>query len=265
VVLVAGAAVGYWLYGERLPSVLSRAASGAADKVTDVAVRTSERLDSQEGARIAAEEAARRQAARISRDSALGWVTIRTGNANGRPPAGRTANPLAPLRRRNGPAYVSLSATEVAGVLAPLLQQLPPSAGSADVAFDRDQLLLRAAVAWRDFTGESAVGALVGESLLGTDTLFLAGPVEPVRPGLAQLRVRELRIKGLDVPPRAIRSLIEALRRHAAVAPADVDLTGLAADALPVPLPSVVSDARVVNGKLTLYRAVPAASTTPAK
>ncbi|MCE2902036.1 MAG: hypothetical protein ACK6DP_07640 [Gemmatimonas sp.] len=263
--LVVGGAAGYWLYGDRFPSVLSRAASGAADKVTDVAVRTSERLDSQEGARIAEEEAARRQAARIARDSALGWVTIRTGNANGRSPATRTANPLAPLRRRNGPAYVSLSAADAAGVLAPLLQQLPPSAGSADVAFDRDQLLVRAAVAWRDFTGESAFGALLGQSLLGTDTLLLAGPVEPVRPGLAQLRIRDLRIGGLDVPPRAMSSLVEALRRHAAVAPVELDLTGLAADALPVPLPSIVSDARVVNGKLTLYRAVPAASSTPAK
>jgi hypothetical protein len=258
---VVGGAAGYWLYGDRVPAVLSRAASGAADKVTDVAVRTSERLDSQEGARIATEEAARRQAVRAARDSALGWVTVKTGASA----ATRTPNPLAPLRRRSGPAYMSLTATDAAGVLAPLLQQLPPSAGSADVAFDRDQLLLRAAVAWRDFTGESAFGALLGESLLGTDTLFLAGPVEPVRPGLAQLRIRELRIKGLDVPPRAIPSLIETLRRHAAVAPVDVDLTGLAADALPVPLPSVVSDARVVNGKLTLYRAVPSASTTPAK
>jgi hypothetical protein len=37
----------------------------------------------------------------------------------------------------------------------------------------------------------------------------------------------------------------------------------LADDALPVRLPSTVSDVRVVNGKLTLYRA--AAAATPSK
>lgn len=261
VVLAVGAAGGYWLYGDRLPAVLSRAASGAADRMTDVAVRTSERLDSEEGARIASEEDAKRRAAREARDKALGWVTVQSGQR----PAPAKSNPLAPLRRKNGPAYVSLNASQVAGLLTPLLQQLPPSAGRADVAFDRDQLLLRANVAWQDFTGESAFGAVVGKSLLGEDTLLIAGPLEPVRPGLAQLRVRELRVKGFDVPPRAIPSLIEALRRHATAAPEGIDLTGLAADALPVPLPNTVSDARVVNGKLTLYRAVPAPTTPAAK
>ena len=99
VVLVAGGAVGYWLYGDRLPSVLSRAASGAADKVTDAAVRTSERLDSEEGARIAAEQEARRRAAREQRDRELGWVTV-----NADKPAAPKSNPLAPLSRRRGPA-----------------------------------------------------------------------------------------------------------------------------------------------------------------
>jgi hypothetical protein len=38
----------------------------------------------------------------------------------------------------------------------------------------------------------------------------------------------------------------------------------LAADALPLPLPAVVSYVRVVNGRLTLYRAVaPVGTSTP--
>ena len=54
VVLAVGGAAAYWLYGDRLPSVLSRAASGAASRVTGAATTASERLDSKQGARIIA-------------------------------------------------------------------------------------------------------------------------------------------------------------------------------------------------------------------
>lgn len=259
--LVAGGAVGYWLYGDRLPSVLSRAASGAADKVTDAAVRTSERLDSQEGSRIAAEQEARRRAVREARDRELGWVTIGTNTA-----VTGTAKPLAPLSRRNGPAYVSLDASQVAGVLGPLFAQLPPSANTVQLALQEDRVLLRAAVALRDFAGQSAFGAVLGKAITGEDTLYLSGPIEPVRPGLAQLRVQELRIKGLDVPTRLIPSLVASLRERArgTTVPADTAVgRALAADGLPIPLPTSVSDVRVVNGKLTLYRNASASTSTP--
>lgn len=256
-VLLVGGAAGYWLYGDRLPSVLSRAASGAAETVTDVAARTSERLDSQDGARIAAEEEARRRTRREARDRALGWVSV---NADAPTAPKGAADPLAPLRRKNGPAYVSLDARDVAQVLAPLLAQLPPSASTAEVAFDKDQVLLRTDVALRDFTGVGALGTLLGKALEGEDTLFLAGSIEPVRPGLAQFRVRELRLRGLDLPPRIIPSLVGSLKRQAVRAGVSIDTLPITADALPLPLPRAVSDARVVNGKLTLYRNVPGAT-----
>jgi len=271
-VLVAGGALGYWLYGDRLPSVLSRAASGAADKVTDAAVRTSERLDSEEGARIAAEQEARRRAAREQRDRELGWVTV-----NVDAPVAPKTNPLAPFTRRRGPAYVSLGAGQVAGLLAPLLAQLPPSAATAQLALDDDILLVRTAVSLSDFTGQSAIGAVLGKALVGEDTLFLAGPLEPVRPGLAQFRVREVRLKGIDVPTRLIPGLVRHLREAAesngkpetersagtAVDSGAAPASTIAGDGLPVALPRTVSDVRVVNGKLTLYRATVAA--TPSK
>lgn len=254
---MVGAAAGYWLYGDRLPSVLGRAARGAADKVTDVAARGSERLDSPEGERIAKEEAARREAARRARDAALGWVAV---NAEAlAPDAGAR---VLSLRKPTGPAYVSLSAAEVAGLLTPLLRQLPPSARTVELSLNRDLLLLRADVALRDFAGEGAFGSIIGAALDGHDTLFLAGALEPVRPGLAQYRVRELRIKGIDVPTRVIPGLATALRRRARYRVPQSD--SLAPDALPVPLPSYVSDARVVSGALTLYRAASGPSTRSA-
>ncbi len=257
--LVVGAGVGYWLYGDRLPSVLGRAARGAADRVTDVAARGSERLDSPEGRRIAEEESARRESARKARAVAVGWVRVTTGTATP-----ELAARVAALRKSNGPAYVSLSAAQVAGLLAPLLRQLPPSAQTVEVAFNRDLLLLRADVALRDFAGEGAFGAVIGAALDGRDTLFLAGPIEPVRPGLAEYRISELRIKGIDVPSRVIPGLVSAIRRRAAARVNSPAVNAVAQqlhdDALPVPLPAYISDARVVNGALTLYRAVGATS-----
>jgi hypothetical protein len=114
---------------------------------------------------------------------------------------------------------------------------------------------------------------------VGEDTLFLAGRLEPVRPGLAQFRVREVRLKGINVPTRLIPGLVRQLRAAAASSgtpeterPAGTAVDSGAApastiadDGLPVALPGTVSDVRVVNGKLTLYRATVAASPSKSK
>ncbi|HEY0931662.1 MAG TPA: hypothetical protein VGE27_17195 [Gemmatimonas sp.] len=292
-ILVAGGAVGYWLYGDRLPSVLSRAASGAANRVTDVAQRASERYDSNDGPRISAEEEQRRQAIRDARDRQVGWVGIGAAPTAGSGPTSATSRvaalnrTLAPLRSKTGPAYVSLSASQVVGVLTPLVQQLPPSAKSVQLALEGDQLLVRAVVSLRDFAGSGTIGTVLGGALDGTDTLYVAGPIEPVQPGLAQFRLRELRLKGIDVPSRLIPPLVRKLRQQgerrvreqlAAQARSErgatsagktvdpdrlIDLSALADDGLPIPLPASVSDVRVVNGKLTLYRATPATGVAP--
>ena len=56
---------------------------------------------------------------------------------------------------------------------------------------------------------------------------------------------------GVDVPPRLIPSLLDAMRRAA-----QADADSLPTDVLPIPLPKVVADVRVANGKVTLYKAV---------
>lgn|GEM_PF-951008 len=294
VILVAGGAVGYWLYGDRLPAVLTRAASGAANRVTDAAVRASERYDSNDGPRIEAEEEGRRQEARSARDRKVGWVGVASplpatqGSAASSSAASRAAvlnRTLAPLSAKSGPAYLSFSAQQIAGLLAPLVQQLPPSAQSVQLALEGDRLLVRAVVSLRDFAGAGTIGTVLGGALDGTDTLYVAGPIEPVQPGLAQFRVKELRLKGIEVPGRVIPPLVRNLRQYgerrireqlaaharseraatSAGSRADrtADLSALADDGLPIPLPAAVSDARVVNGKLTLYRATPASGVAP--
>ena len=101
----------------------------------------------------------------------------------------------------------------------------------------------------RDLAGDGALRGLLGAALDGRDTLRMAGTLDLVRPGLAEYRVRELRITGIDVPPRLIPSLLGAMRRGAAA-------DSLPTDALPIPLPKAVADVRVANGKVTLYKTV---------
>lgn len=242
-VLAVGGVAAYWLYGDRLPTVLSRAASGAASRVTDAATMASERLDSKQGARIASENDAARRAERATREQAIVWAPVSPGGT-----AGREA--LARLSRRNGPAYVSLRAPEVAGVLAAgVSTALPSTASRPDIAIVDEQLLVRAVVDVRDLASDGTLRGLLGVALDGRDTLRMAGTLDLVRPGLAEYRVRELRMAGIDVPPRLIPSLLGAMRRGAAA-------DSLPMDALPMPLPKAVADVRVANGKITLYKAV---------
>jgi hypothetical protein len=233
----------YWLYGDRLPSVLSRVASGAASRVTDVATQASERLDSSQGARIAGENAAARRAERATREQAIAWVRLSPGGT-----AGREA--VARLSRRNGPAYVSLRAPELASLLAAgVAKALPSTASRPDIAIADEQLLVRTVVDLRDLAGDGALRGLLGVALDGRDTVRMAGTLDLMRPGLTAYRVRELRMAGIDVPPRLIPSLLRAMRRAAAA-------DSLPSDALPIPLPNVVADVRVANGRITLYKAV---------
>ena len=242
-VLAVGGVGAYWLYGDRLPSVLSRAATGAASRLTDAATTASERLDSNQGARLASENEAARRVERAKREQSIAWAPLSPGGT-----AGREA--MARLSRRNGPAYVSLRARELAGLLATGLSKvLPTSATRPEVAIVDEQLLMRAVVELRDLAGDGALRGLLGVALDGRDTLRLAGTLDLVRPGLAAYRVRALRIRGIEVPPRLIPSLLGAIRRRAAV-------DSLPADALPISLPSAVADLRVANGKITLYKAV---------
>jgi hypothetical protein len=244
-VLAVGGVAGYWLYGDRLPSVLTRAASGAASRVTEAVTQASERLDRKQGSRSGAEHDAARRAERAKLEQSIVWARLSPGGT-----AGREA--IARLSRRNGPAYVSLRAPELAGLLAAgVSKALPSTASRPDIAIVDEHVLLRTVVDVRDFAGDGVLRGLLGAVLDRRDTLRLTGTLGLVRPGLAEYRVRELHITGIAVPPRLIPSLIDAMRRAA-----DAGADSLPSDALPIPLPKAVADVRVANGKVTLYKAV---------
>lgn len=224
VVVVAAGAGAYWLYGDRLPSELGRLAGRAGRAVTS-------------------DTSASRDRDR-ERDRGIAWASLDDATAGG-------AEAVARLARKNGPAFVTLGAGDLAGFLAAALSRnLPRSSIDPQVAVSGDRVLLRAVVDLRDLAGDGAFGSVIGAALNGRDTLRLSGTLHAIRPGLAQYRVRELRIKGVDVPPRVIPSLVGTLRRRART-------DSLAPDALPIPMPRFISDVRVTNGRVTLYRTTP--------
>lgn len=245
--LAAGAVAAHWLYGDRLPTVLSRAASGAAGTVTTVATKASERLDRSDGAPPLAE----REAAQAGREQTIGWVPLPVPEAG--PAVTSARSPMSRLSGRRGPAFVSLGAPELAPwIAAGVATALPATAGRRALAIVKDSVLLRAEVELGDLAGDGALGAVIGAALNGRDTLRVAGTLELVRPGLARYRVQAIRLRGIGLPSRLIPTLLTRLRR---TTPSD-SATAVGAGALALPLPPVVADLRVANGKVTLYKAV---------
>ncbi|MCC6430624.1 MAG: hypothetical protein IT354_06915 [Gemmatimonadaceae bacterium] len=262
VVVVGAGAAGWWLYGDQLPSTLSRAAGRAADKVSDVSGTAMPGSRTRRDT-VSAERGTRGAGARAgddtSRSDALAWATIVSsseGATGARSGTGASASPsasaLAPLTRRDGPAFVNLGAGELATALGGALpRQLPKSATRVQLALDGDQLLVRAALDATEIAGDGTLGRLLGTALSGRDSVQFGGTLTPLRPGMAQYRVESLRLKGVDVPPRLIPLVIGSLRRGART-------DGLDDNAFALPLPRVVADLRLANSRLTLYKAVPA-------
>ncbi len=234
VVVVGAAAVGYGLYGDRLPSELTRAMGKASDKIGEVA-----------GSAASRARTPRRDTVRTEERSMV-WATI------GPSASGNTGTKVVnALAAREGPAFVTLGAGELAALLSSgLPKQLPKSASNVQLALDGDQLLVRAAIDVTEIAGDGTLGRLLGTALSGRDSVRLSGTIEPLRPGFAQYRVEALRLKGMNVPTRLIPTFIGAMRRGPRAA-------GLADNALAVPLPRTVADLRIANGRLTLYKAVP--------
>lgn len=245
-VVVAGAgAVGWWLYGDRLPSELTRAAGKAADKVGDVAGDINARSKARTDRKTDAESNARADS--VDRGRPIAWASLTPTSS------ARAAEIIAPLTKRDGPAYLTLGAGDLAALLsASITSQLPKSASNVQLALHENELLVRSAVDVSEIAGDGTLGRVMGMALTGRDSLQLGGTLEPLSPGMVQYRVTSMRVKGFDVPPRLIPSLMSSVRRGKRQ-------PGLADDAFAIRLPRVIADLRIANSKLTLYKA----ATTP--
>ena len=265
VVVIGGFAVGYGLYGDRLPSKLSEAAGKAVSKVAEVAGGAAKRAASAVSSDSTA-PSVRDTNRDANRDANRDTIRKRPGaeqpkaTVTPRPIAWATiqptklapSNPIAALSAKRGPAYVSLGAGQLAALLGNAVRlQLPKSATDVQLALEGRQMLIRAAIDISMLAGDGTLARVLRTVMSGRDTIQLAGSFEPVRPGLAQFHVEHLRVKGLPVPTSLIPTVLSTFRRRP-------HSDGVADDAIGVRFPNTIADMRVTNGRLILYKAVPA-------
>ncbi len=246
VVVVAVAAGGLYFYGDRLPAEVRLASREVTHRVGA--------FDSSRTAR------------RDSIERSVGWVAIGAAAIDDAT-AERARVRLRELASVKGPAFVTLTAADAAAILSSsFARALPATASSLALAISGTEVLVRAEVDLRDFTGTGAFGALLGGAIGGRDLLRMSGTLELAQPGYADYRITSLRLKGVDVPSPLLPSLLRIVRERAPRSSAGrtgvlTDTTNapapLAENALRIALPSQIADVRVRDGRLTLYRAVP--------
>lgn len=151
------------------------------------------------------------------------------------------------LSRRTGPVFTNIAGADLASyVLDELSKQLPPSAEQLQAAVIDDRLHVRAMVRISDFGGSGVLGPLA--AMLGDqEPVEFGGTLELVLPGLAQYRVKVLRLRELNVPQRMIPRLLKRISRGARP-------PGLAEDGLPLEVPPFIADVRIGQGQVTLYK-----------
>lgn len=215
VVVVVGAGA-WWLYGGTVPSFFSRSEGSTI------------------GATSTADDASK----------PIAWATLKDARVP-------SADAIASLESQSGPAYITLSAGDLAGFLAEGLRlALPQSASGVQVAIVDDVLRVRSEIPLRELGGKE-LPEFVSDLLSARDTVEMAGVLEMVHPGLAQFRVREIIVRGISLPPRVVPPLLSALRKSAP------QRDSIASDAVALTLPKTVADVRVSRGRVTLYKSVP--------
>jgi hypothetical protein len=172
-----------------------------------------------------------------------GWEPLTTVDAE----RGRIA--VEALAQRSGPVFANLTPGEAASyIFLVVAKQLPPSARNAEAAITGDRLYVRSEVELKDFGGASQLGAL-GMLLGSRDSVLLGGTIHMLKPGLAEFRVQEVKLGRLDVPQNLIPRLITQMKRGKKV-------EGISPNGLPMVMPLYISDVRIADGKITLYKSV---------
>jgi hypothetical protein len=172
-----------------------------------------------------------------------GWQPLTAADAE----RGRVA--VQSLGRQSGPVFANLSASQAASYIFLILaKQLPPSAKNAEAEVVGDRLYVRSEVELKDFGGSKNLGPL-GMLLGDRDSVRLGGTINVLKPGLGEFLVQEVKLGRLDVPTSLIPRLVSQMKRGTQV-------EGISRNGLPMVMPAYISDVRIANGKITLYKSV---------
>lgn len=161
--------------------------------------------------------------------------------------AARARTAIEGLGQRSGPVFANIRAGDLAAfVFDSLSRQFPPSAENLEAAVIGDQLHVRGTLRLSDLGGTQALGPLA--SMLGErEPVQFGGTLEMLGTGLAQYRVRLLKVREFSIPPRAIPRLLRNAGGKSRP-------QGLADDALPLVVPRYIGDVRIGDGRVTVYK-----------
>jgi hypothetical protein len=177
-------------------------------------------------------------------NTSTGWQPLTAADAE----RGRVA--VGALAQRSGPVFANLSPAEAASyIFLVVAKQLPPSARNAEASIVGDRLYVRSEVDLKDFGGSGQLGGL-GMLLGSRDSVLLGGTIHMLKPGLAEFQVQEVKLGKLDVPKTLIPRLIAQMTRG------KNKIAGVGESSLPMVMPAYISDVRIANGKITLYKSV---------
>jgi hypothetical protein len=173
-----------------------------------------------------------------------GWQPLTAADA------ARGESAVQSLGRQSGPVFANLTPSEAASyIFTVVAKQLPPSAKNAEASVIGDRLYVRSDVDLKDFGGAKALGPL-GMLLGERDSVRFGGTINMLKPGLGEFLVQEVKLGRLDVPTSLIPRLLTQMKEHSKPVP------GISQNGLPMVMPAYISDVRISNGKITLYKSV---------
>ena len=173
----------------------------------------------------------------------VAWESVRE------PGAQKAGDAVASLGNRGGPAYVTVSAAELAALMVRSTGHRPPELDSVEAAIDGETVRVRALVAIDDLRGLDALGPLA-RVLDRQERIEFTGTLGVLRPGLGEFRVSSVKIADLLLPRAAIPKLLARLDKS-------VRPEGVSPDGIAITIPEYIGDVRIANGQVTLYRRTP--------
>lgn len=152
------------------------------------------------------------------------------------------------LSQRAGPVFANMTPAEAASyIFLSSTNRFPGAASNIQASAVNDRLRVRSEVSIKDFGGAAVLGPL--GSLIGDrDTVLLGGTMKVLRPGLGEFTVQEMKFGQAAIPGILIPRLIARFRKGS--------VEGLSDRGLPMKMPEYISDVRIENGKITLYKSV---------
>jgi hypothetical protein len=159
----------------------------------------------------------------------------------------RTRDALERLSRPRGPVYETLLPGDVASLaFSEASRKVGGSVDSVSARIDGDRASIRALVSTA--TMRAKLGPVAGV-LRDREWVQLTGTFHMLRPGVGEFEVERAMLGQVILPagmiPRLVREIDSRPRPD-----------GLADNALLLPVPTYVSDIRIANGKVTLYKNV---------